>query len=325
MEVHSVEQEAQLPALGSDRLPVYMPPEEMYKVTRGIAGEWGIEGYEVPCKAILYGKEKHTFAKSLRKTQSEERLKVQGEIPAPGMYDPKVKFELKSKTHRPVFKAPRNTYIDAVFKAPKLPGPGQYFPTDRNPSKPEAKKVRGAAIGLSSGLNYLSTCEFYGQESPGPGAYFQEAKGMKLAKTASEKPSHFFRSPAAPKSKDKDLLGPGTYYTKDYVENIKSPLPKLYRDPIRTSVPRPIMPKSTPTTSLEVHARLTKFVPGVGFYENATKPLDGFVTDPKKIRLALNKEKGTRFPEDVIKSRTFTVGPAKYNPEDDEDELKKKR
>lgn len=323
MEVHSVEQEAQLPPLGSDRLPVYMSPEEMYKVTRGIAGEWGIEGYEVPCKAILYGKEKHTFAKSLRKTQSEERFKVQGEIPAPGKYDPEVKFALKSTTHRPVFKAPRNTYIDAVFKAPKLPGPGQYFPTDRNPSKPDAKKVRGAAIGLSSGLNYLSTCEFYGHESPGPGAYFQQQKELKIAKSASAKPSYFFRSHGPAKSKDKDPIGPGTYFSKDYVENIKSPTEKLYRDPIRTSVPRPIMPKSTPITALEVHAKLTKFVPGVGFYENSTKPLDGFVTDPKKIRLALNKEKGTRFPDDVIKSRMFSVGPGKYNQEDDEDAVKK--
>lgn len=325
MEANSVEQIDQSRPLGYDRLPVYMTPEEMYKVTRGIAGEWGIEGYEVPRKPILYGKEKHTFSKSLRKTQSEERLKVQGTIPAPGEYDPKVKFELKSKTHRPVFKAPRNSYIDLILKAPKLPGPGQYFPTERNPPKPDAKKIRGAAIGMGTGLNYLSTCEFYGFESPGPGAYFEQPKGLKMAKASSAKPSYFFRSHALPKPKDKDELGPGKYYTKDYVENIKSPQSKLHTDLTRPAAPRPIMPKSTPITASEVHAKLTSFVPGVGEYKDATKPLDGFITDPKKIKLALNREKGTRFPEDIIKNRAFTVGPGKYDQLDDEDEIRKKK
>ena len=83
------------------------------------------------------------------------------------------------------------------------------------------------------------------------------------------------------------------------------------------------MPKSHPPTALEVRSKLTAFVPGVGSYERATAPLDGFITDPKKIRLALMKSEGNRFPEDVVKARAFTKGPGTYNQEDDEDILKK--
>jgi len=47
---------------------VYMNPEEMYKVTRGLTTEWGVEGYEVTKKSATYKRKDFRFPKSARNT-----------------------------------------------------------------------------------------------------------------------------------------------------------------------------------------------------------------------------------------------------------------
>lgn len=119
----------------------YMPVETMYRLTRGVESEWGIEGYYVAPKSAVYKPMKKTFPKSNRQTFFEDAKKKEKD-PGPGAYahDRGKKMDLKAidpewKVSQGAFKkCARNTEIDTIIKAAKkqpVPGPGEYKPTPK--------------------------------------------------------------------------------------------------------------------------------------------------------------------------------------------------
>lgn len=295
-----------------------MNPEEMYRITRGLTTEWGVEGYQVTKKSATYKRKEFKFPKSERNTFLDE-LKKRANEPDPTKYQVDTLKHRKPPEHKPIFKAPRNTYIDAIIKVGgKTPGPNAYFKVPKG-AKPEIKKGRGVSFGKEQGLSYLSTCEFYGQETPGAGQYFQNPKGSQSKPHL--KPSYFFVVPKAEKKPEKEKIGPGSYYTTDYVRDPKKD--KLHKDPVRAQSARPIMNRAKRVTTAEQVPKVTLGNPAVGQYKNYTKTTDSFKTLSKDIHFYVAKEKELhRFPEPDVAVHKFVPGPGAYKEEDDETKLR---
>jgi hypothetical protein len=300
-----------------------MSPEDMYKVTRGLTTEWGVEGYLVAKKSATYKRMDFKFPKSERKTFLDELKKRAGE-PDPTKYQKDETKKRKPPEHKPIYKAPRNTYIDTILKnGGKTPGPGAHFKKEKgDKGVTDPKKIKGVAFSKEEGLSYLSTCQYYGGETPGAGHYFQQPKGAPAKKHL--KPSFFFVAPKAVKKPEKDKIGPGSYYTTDYVQNPKKD--KLKKDPVRSQSARPIMNKAKRITTAEQVPKVTLGFPGVGQYKDVNKTTEAFKTLSKDIHFYLAKEKQLhRFPEQDVAMRKFVPGPGAYKEEDDETKLKPNR
>jgi len=300
---------------------VYMNPEEMYKVTRGLTTEWGVEGYEVTKKSATYKRKDFKFPKSARNTFLDHLKKRAGE-PDPTKYQVDESKHRKPPEHKPIFKAPRNTYIDAIIKVGgKTPGPNAYFKLPKG-SKSQTAKVKGPSFGKESGLSYLSTCEFYGGETPGAGHYFQNPKGS--VSKPQLRPNYYFIAPKVEKKPEKEKIGPGSYYTTDYVRDPKKE--KLTKDPVRAQSARPIMNKAKRITTAEQVPKVTLGNPPVGHYKNSTKTTEAFKTLSREIHFYVAKEKELhRFPEQEVAAHKFVPGPGAYKEEDDETKLRPSR
>jgi hypothetical protein len=66
----------------------------------------------------------------------------------------------------------KKSYIDEAIKiSPKTPGPGNYFSVEKGKLEPIRKSPLGK-MDKAEIVNFLSTTEFHGEESPSPGQYF---------------------------------------------------------------------------------------------------------------------------------------------------------
>lgn len=71
-------------------------------------------------------------------------------------------------------KSKRNTYIDQIRdNKHKTPGPGSYLNKEREKKYREEymDKVPLGRLNTAATVNFVDTCEFYGNEVPGPGHY----------------------------------------------------------------------------------------------------------------------------------------------------------
>ena len=312
-------------APGGFRHPqVYMRPEDMYRITRGLTEDWGVEGYTVNPKSATYKRLEFKVPKDERKTFLDVLKKRAGE-PDPTKYQKDLTKHRKPPEHKPIFKAPRNTYIDVIIKnGPKTPGPGAHFKTAKGTTSEKTLKVRGPSFGKEEGLSYLSTCQVHGLETPGAGHYFQLPKASGNVVKATLKPSYFFVLPKPGKKLEKDRIGPGTYHAIDYVRDPKKD--KLYHDPVRAQSARPAMNRAKRVTTAEEVPKVTKGVPPVGVYKNSTKTTESFKSLSKDIHFYVAKEKQLhRFPEMQVAQHKFVPGPGAYKEEDDETRLRAKR
>lgn len=295
----------------------YMPVEEMYRVTRGISKDWGMEHYDAPKKSLLYKRLQFTIPKAMRRTMSEVRTRLDQTFPGPGKYEPDLRFT--APVHKPLLRAAKNSFVATILRGPPRPGPGAYFSVNKGAFLGEldrSRKLKGPAIDKSEGHSFISEAQYRSSQSPGPGAY-----SLEITRTAPNKgESSAFRKPKTIKQTSVVNPGPGHYYHKDYTNFPKSSKPVI--DPIRPRAPRPVMGKGNPPTAIEIHAKQTKQVPGVGAYKDYLTPLQSFPSDPKLIHFASSLSKAPRFPQSVS-SLSFTKGPGHYSFEDDVDELKK--
>lgn len=295
----------------------YMPPEEMYRVTRGISKDWGMEHYDAPKKSVLYKSFKFTIPTAMRRTMSELRTRLDQSFPGPGKYEPDLHFA--NPVHKPILRAAKNSFVSAIIRGQPKPGPGAYFSVSKGSFLGEldrSRKLRGPAVDKNEGHSFISEAQYLAQQSPGPGAY-----SPLMAQTAPNKgETSAFRKLKRVKSTAVVEPGPGHYYHKDYRNFPKDSKPVI--DPTRPRAPRPTMNKGNPPTAIEIHAKQTKHVPGVGAYKDYLTPLQSFPSDPKLIHFATSLSKAPRFPQSVS-SLSFTKGPGYYSHEDDQDELKK--
>ena len=294
----------------------YMPIEEMYRVTRGISKDWGMEHYDAPKKSLLYKRLQFSIPKAIRRTMSETRTRLDQTFPGPGKYEPDMRPTVP--VHKPLLRAAKNSFVSTILKGPARPGPGAYFTVGKGGFLGEvdrSRKLKGPAIDKSEGHSFISEAQYLSHQSPGPGAYSLETKtAFNKAQTSA------FRKPKIVKPTSVVVPGPGHYYHKDYTNYPKDS--KAVIDPIRPRAPRPVMGKGNPPTAIEIHAKQTKQVPGVGAYKDYVTPLQSFLRDPKLIHFASSLSKAPRFPQSVS-SLSFTKGPGHYSFEDDVDELKK--
>lgn len=155
----------------------YLPIDQMYRLTKGDGGEWGIEGYQVPKKCQIpsyidpaFGKQKREFLKEIEKRAKD---------PDPRKYapDPKKQFETEwlKKPHSiqgGIQKYKIDTHLDKLVKKSALiPGPGTYFKKDKSDkSKPKSVGTLGK-FGKSEGTDFLTNAQFHASETPGAGHY----------------------------------------------------------------------------------------------------------------------------------------------------------
>jgi hypothetical protein len=155
----------------------YLPIDDMYRLTKGDNGEWGIEGYQVPKKCPIpsyidpsFGKQKREFLKEIEKRAKD---------PDPRKYapDPKKQFEtdwLKKpySIQGGVQKYKIHTHLDLIEKRGALiPGPGNYFKEEKSEkSKPKATAALGK-FGKAEGADFLTDAQFHANETPGAGHY----------------------------------------------------------------------------------------------------------------------------------------------------------
>lgn len=292
----------------------------MYKVSRNQTEEWGVDGYLVTKKPATYKRKDFRFSKSERKTFLDD-LKKRANDPDPTKYQRDLTKGKKPPEHRPIFKAPRQTYIDTILKTGgKTPGPGAHLKSDTKPDK-DPKKIKGMSFGKEEGVSYLTTYQFYAGETPGAGQYFQQPKNPPKK---TQKPNFFFITPKVVKKAEKEKIGPGSYYTTDYVQNPKKD--KLPKDPIRSQSARPIMNKAKRITTAEQIPKVTKDVPPVGHYKDVTKTTECFKAASKDIHFYIAKEKQLhRFPEGDVNAHKYVPGPGTYKEEDDETKLRPAR
>jgi len=299
----------------------YPTPAEMYKATKGISSDWGIPGYDIPHKPATYRSPSFKVTKTKRTTVFDE-VEKRSKDPDPTKYQADLTKVAIDRKHRPTYRAKRNTYVDMIFKTGSLsPGPGTHYPPDARKTEGDKKKSRGLSFNKADGASFLSEIAYQSLESPGAGQYFQEGKGPAKQLSASLRNNYFFmKSPTRPTKES--LLGPGVYHHVDYVTDPKKE--KLKPDPLHTTAPRPIMPKSKRVSVLELAAKQHKDVPGIGSYPDAMKTLECFPSDLKKVHFYAAKSKGPRFPETHIRSGSSAPGPGHYNYEDREEMLRKR-
>jgi hypothetical protein len=98
----------------------------MYNIANGRDNVWGVQGYYLPKKSVLYSSVSHAVPKEKGNDFIDQSRKLAKGIPAPGKYENKVNW----KTPRGKFgQNDRKTYIDFVKKKSKeTPGPGAYKP-----------------------------------------------------------------------------------------------------------------------------------------------------------------------------------------------------
>lgn len=162
----------------------YLPIDQMYRLTKGDVGEWGIEGYQVPKKCQIpsyvdpaFGKQKREFLKDIEKRAKD---------PDPRKYapDPKKQFEtdwLKKpySIQGGIQKYKIDSQLDKVVKKSALiPGPGSYFKEEKS-EKSKAKNTAALGkFGKSEGGDFLTNVQYHAGETPGAGHYlnFKDTK-----------------------------------------------------------------------------------------------------------------------------------------------------
>ena len=275
-----------------------------------------MEYYDAPKKSVLYKSFKYTVPKAMRRTMSEVRSRLDQTFPGPGKYEPDMKFP--NPVHKPLQRAAKNSFVSTLLRGPPQPGPGAYFTSPKGQffgQLDRSMRQRGPAIDKSEITSFISEAQYLARQSPGPGAYTPQ-----LPQTTSHKgETSAFRKVTSVKHLHVPEPGPGHYYHKDYRNYAKDT--RLQLDPTRPRPPRTVMGKGNPPTAIEIHAKQTKNVPGVGAYKDYLKPLESFPSNPKLIRFASALSKAPRFPQSVS-SLSFTKGPGHYNLEDDVDKLR---
>ena len=74
-----------------------------------------------------------------------------------------------------------------------------------------------------------------------------------------------------------------------------------------------IFPKSNSPNTIQVRAKLTQFVPGVGFYKNVENAYTQNIVKPKGRSARIYNSKFKRFSDEVAKGKSWVPGPGAYN------------
>lgn len=287
----------------------YMSPEDMFKVIKRQADGWGLEGYSVPKKAATYKRPCFTIPKSRRRTFLDALAKRAAE-PGPTMYQKDLTKGMSTPQNRPLFKAKRTTYIDDILKTgSRSPGPGAHFLDEE---KGNSTRKKGPSFPKESGASFLGNCVFNAQETPGAGQYFRESlqpSPLYLKK------NYYFLSPKQTVKAKTSVIGPGSYYTVNYVPNPKKDT--LKKDPLRSQSVRPIISKAKRITLLDQVAKHAQEVPSVWHYKEVTRSIESFKSAPRDIHFYISKEKKLhRFPEQDVAVRKGVPGPGAYHTDD---------
>ena len=165
----------------SDYSPGYSPYSktsmeipEIYEINKGNSGDWGIEGYQVPKKSQLLVIKESLFPKA-KKIDMFQIASKRSKDPDPTKYSPtydqtSARYWKPSNGKFP--KAVKKSYIDEVIKlSPRIPGPGTYHAREKGKSETPFTSIMGK-MDKGEHLSFLSTTEFYAEESPSPGQYF---------------------------------------------------------------------------------------------------------------------------------------------------------
>ena len=160
------------------RSPVHsslLPIKEIYEINKGNSGDWGIEGYKISKRPQLLVVKESLFPKAKRNdtfSLSPARMKDPDSTKYSPTFEQLDKMYWKPNNGR-FAKDKKKSYIDDAIKAsPKTPGPGNYFALEKGKLEPIRKSPLGK-MDKGEVINFLSTTEFYAEESPCPGQYFQ--------------------------------------------------------------------------------------------------------------------------------------------------------
>lgn len=160
-----------------DRSPIgkqLLPIREIFEINKGNSGDWGIEGYKISKRPQLLVVRESLFPKGKRTDAFSSSLGKAND-PDPTKYSPTIE-KLADRYWKPnngrFTKDKKKSYIDEAIKvSPRTPGPGTYFSLEKG--KPEQiKKSPLGKMDKAEVLTFLSTTEFYAEESPSPGQYF---------------------------------------------------------------------------------------------------------------------------------------------------------
>mmetsp|Transcript_15702 Transcript_15702/g.28653 ORF Transcript_15702/g.28653 Transcript_15702/m.28653 type:complete len:350 (-) Transcript_15702:2457-3506(-) len=317
----------------------YMPIETMYRLTRGVESDWGIEGYYVAPKSAVYKPIKKTFPKSQRRTFFEDAKKKEKD-PGPGAYarnrdqkaDPKNKnLDPEWATAQGAFKkCARNTEIDVIIKTAKkfeLPGPGTYKPTPKysqaqvkKDSSNADKEVPLGKIDKAEGLNYLTTVQFMANTTPSSWEYMKAPQVVEkvMEMTKPRTTSLKWVKPPPPKKKpSKDdpevKLGPGAYnpFGEPAPTDFKKVKPLLTEE----RKPQAFFPLSKAPNAIVAASKAAKYVACVGMYD--TRREDEKRRDKANVKSSaapfLTQEKRIDDPKKGKKAEKTTPGPGAYD------------
>lgn len=150
-----------------------LPIAEIYQIHKGNSGDWGIDGYQIPKHSQLPVVKESLFSKA-KKADVFYMAQKKSKDPDPTKYSPtsdQEKIRYWSPSNGKFSKSEKKTYIDEAVKAsPKSPGPGTYHILEKG--KQEIRKAILGKMDKSEVVSFLSTTEFYAEESPSPGQYF---------------------------------------------------------------------------------------------------------------------------------------------------------
>ncbi|CAG9322589.1 unnamed protein product [Blepharisma stoltei] len=285
-----------------------LPISEIYKTIKGSNDDWGVEGYQVPKKCAVYITKEIKVPNAKKRDMFYDISKKEKE-PSPITYAPSNEQVLKrywDKATGRFRKAQRKTVIDEVMKlSPRVPGPGTYHVTERGQSEKPKYKIPLGIMDKAQGLSFLSSTEFYAEESPGSGRYFEKEEDREKAYTKRERKSPVFKYYAGKPEKkmEKQEVGPG------YLKNLEN---SVKRSSTMRRSPNALFPKSNPPNAIHRRAATTKFVPGVGAYKDVEKAYTGHIVKRKERIPFISPYKFTRFSDAEAKNHNWVPGPGSY-------------
>ncbi|CAG9322919.1 unnamed protein product [Blepharisma stoltei] len=277
--------------------------EELYKITRGQKDEWGIEGYRVPSENNLYLTREHAFPKSPR-ADSYAIAKKRATEPDPTKYTLEYKEASKmnwEKSNGKFLYSKRETVIDEVMrKSASMPGPGAFWPkpTSKKAKKPEMPTGHVALGKFSSGerLSFLTTTEFYAEETPCSWAYNPHKTEINKEHGWAKPKDKRVATEQEQKARER---GPGKYSIDKPIKFVTE------REPLYS------FPKDHPPNAIELKGHQTKGFPGVGAYKEID---NGYKAITKKgLTARIFPYKVTRMTDAHIKSKQWVPGPGAYD------------
>lgn len=286
-----------------------LPVDDIYRITKGGKGaaEWGIDGYEPPKSGVTQRLTEYSVGKSGR-TFLEDVKKRSGE-PDPTKYKPTMQEDFKrhwSPSNGPFKKGKRNTFIDNILnKAGKNPGPGAYFAKPKGQKDEFNKTAPLGRFGKSQGLDYTTTWDFYGYETPGAGQYLTkpDERDKIYSRVQKRTPSWKWYNPKQRGKSEKSPVGPGTYKDLDLAYS-KSVIKERPKNAMFLTQKR--------ENPIEAASKALRHVPGVGKYENAETAYTKHVVVKRSRVPFMPKANTPRFTETYANSKKYVPGPGAY-------------